>query len=92
MDLPDSLGVCEVGLPVILSANLGSPEHAEVCSQATLNLNCQALGLLMESMENSQQAQKQAVCARQWFENLLSVASCHCECMHSRQHALETTC
>ena len=36
-------------------------EHAEVCSQAAVDLNRQALGLLMESMENSQEAWTQAV-------------------------------
>ena len=52
-----------------------------------MDLNCRALGLLMESMENTKQAQAQVVHARQWFEDLLLVSSHHCECTHSRQHA-----
>ena len=62
-------------------------EQAEVHSQAALDLNQQALGLLMESMENSQQAQTQAVCARQQFEDLLSVSSCQHERVCLRQCA-----
>ena len=52
-----------------------------------MDLNRQALGLLMESMENSQEARTQAVRARQRFHDLLSVSLCHHEHVRSRQRA-----
>ena len=63
-------------------------EYAECTkehTQATLDLNLKALGLLMKSMENMQQARTQAIHAQQHFEDLLSVSPCHCECVCSRQ-------
>ena len=41
----------------------------------------------MESIENTHQARIQAIRARQHFEDLLSVSSCHCERARSRQRA-----
>ena len=55
--------------------------------QATLDLNRKVLGLLMVSIENTHQARIQAIRARQYFEDLLSVSSRHCEHVRSRQHA-----
>ena len=49
-------------------------EYAAECAQATLDLNRKALGLLIESTENTYQARIQAIRARQHFENLLSVS------------------
>src|SRR5258706_13480143 len=40
-------------------------EHAEEHTQAALDLNCRAMGLLMESLENMQQARTQVSRARQ---------------------------
>ena len=60
-------------------------EHAEVRSQAAVDLNRQALGLLMESMENSQEARTQAVRARQRFQSLRVIVS-----VRARDNVLKT--
>src|SRR5258707_1085911 len=62
-------------------------EHAEERTQAALDLNRQAMGLLMESLENTQQARTQASRARQRFEDLLSVSLRHRERVRSRQRS-----
>ena len=54
-------------------------ERAEERTQAALDLNREALGLPIKSMENTQQARTQAIRARQRFEDLLSVSSRHRE-------------
>ena len=61
--------------------------RTEDCAQATLDLNRKALGLLMESIENTHQARIQAIRARQYFEHLLSISSRHCERVRSRKRA-----
>jgi hypothetical protein len=65
----------------------GYAEQAEERTQAALDLNCRALGLLMESIENTKQARVDAIRARQQVEDLLSVSSHHRECMRSQQCA-----
>src|SRR5258706_10271021 len=62
-------------------------EHAEERTQAALDLNRRAMGLLMESLENTQQARTQASRARQRFEDLLSVSSRHRERVRLRQRS-----
>ena len=48
-------------------------------------LSRKALGLLMKSIENMQQARTQAIRARQRFEDSLPVSSHHRERVRSRQ-------
>jgi hypothetical protein len=43
--------------------------------------------LLMQSLESTQEARTKAVRARERFEDLLSVSSCHCECARTRHSA-----
>ena len=62
-------------------------EHTEERAQAALDLNCKALGLLIESIENPHQARIQAIRARRCFEDLLSVSSRHRERVRSIQRA-----
>jgi hypothetical protein len=64
----------------------GYAEQAEERTQAALDLNHRALGLLMESIENTKQARVDAIRARQRVEDLLSVSSHHRERMCSQQH------
>jgi hypothetical protein len=54
-------------------------DRAEECTQAALDLNRRAMGLLMESLESAQEARTEAVRARERFEDLLSISSCHRE-------------
>ena len=72
--------------PGSIKRDLGEyAEGTEERAQAALDLNRKALGLLMEPIENTHQARIQAICARQRFEELLSVSLRHRERVHSRK-------
>lgn len=62
-------------------------DHAEQQTQAALDLNHRALGLLMESMENTKKARAQVICTQHCVNELLSVSLHHHKCMHSIQHS-----
>jgi hypothetical protein len=62
-------------------------DQAEEHTQTALNLNRRVMELLMQSLKSTQEARTEVVQARERFEDLLSVSSCHRECARARHSA-----